>query len=100
MVGFWSTLIAIVACALAVDATQIMRKPPGFNQTAHTPGQITKRDTGRTQFAYFTNWGIYSGYNFSQSHVSHLLPARLTLDFRRTGRHCSGNINSHSLLLR
>jgi len=81
MVGFWSTLIVIVACALAVDATQIMHKPAGFNQTAHIPGQLTKRATGRTQFAYFTNWGIYSGYNFSQSCVTCTLPARLTHGF-------------------
>ena len=81
MVGFWSTLMVIVACALAVDATQVMHKPAGFNQTARTPGQIAKRDTGRTQFAYFTNWGVYSGYNFSQSCIMCMLPVRLTCRF-------------------
>jgi chitinase len=73
MAGFWSTLMVIVACVLAIDATQVMQKPARYNQSAHTnpvgdtTPEIEKRATGKTQFAYFTNWGIYSGYNFSQS---------------------------------
>ena len=67
--------MVIVTCALAVGATQVMHKPAGFNQTARIPGQLAKRATGKTQFAYFTNWGIYSGYNFSQSCVMCILPA-------------------------
>jgi hypothetical protein len=65
MARFWSTLAAIVACALAVDATQSMVRPADYD-VDRTEAQVTKRDgPGKTQFAYFTNWGIYSGYNFS-----------------------------------
>jgi len=73
MASFWSTFVVIVACILAAGATQVMHKPARYNQTEHTnpvgdttPKQIAKRATGKTQFAYFTNWGIYAAYNFSK----------------------------------
>lgn len=81
MVRFWSTLAAIVACALAVDATQAMVRPANYDGD-RTAAPVVKRDgPGKTQFGYFTNWGIYSGYNFSQSSGVHMLPARLTYIF-------------------
>ena len=88
MAGFWSTLVVITTCVLAVDATQVMHRPDHYDQAGRTnsignttPSQITKRATGKTQFAYFTNWGVYKGYNFSQSYGVRVLYVRLTYGF-------------------
>ncbi|KAG6873710.1 hypothetical protein C0995_012174 [Termitomyces sp. Mi166 len=63
-------LVAFLA-AVTVDATQIMRRPSTYKTPAKTvqtetspkTKTITKRASGKTSFAYFTNWGIY-GANF------------------------------------
>lgn len=88
MAGFWSTIAVIVTCVLAIDATQVMKKPDGFDQAPRinpvgdtTPNRVAKRATGKTQFAYFTNWGIYNGYNFSQSYGARASYVWLTYGF-------------------
>lgn len=52
--------------------TQVMHRPDAYKEpenkfaTEANPkvNAITKRATGKTNFAYFTNWGIYDAYNF------------------------------------
>lgn len=57
-------LAAGMAALLAVNATQVMRRPEAFKNTPHKfaegkvePETIYKRAaTGKVQAAYFTNW--------------------------------------------
>ena len=60
-----AVLLAVVALAalLAVNATQIMQRPETYKQAPKkaamgnaTPKVVTKRATGKTNSAYFTNW--------------------------------------------
>jgi len=71
-------LLATVAfmAFIAVNGTQIMRRPATYKSAAKTfPMEknpqtkiIQKRATGKVSFAYFTNWGIY-GANFQPTDV-------------------------------
>ncbi|KAF9259245.1 hypothetical protein L218DRAFT_670920 [Marasmius fiardii PR-910] len=69
-----------------VHATQVMhrpdnyKEPPNIFKTEASPktNVIQKRATGKVQFAYFVNWGIYPSYNFQPtdidpSQVTHIL---------------------------
>ena len=60
-----AVLLAAVALAalLAVNATQIMQRPDNYTKVPKkaavgnaTPKVVTKRATGKTNSAYFTNW--------------------------------------------
>ncbi|KAG6878469.1 hypothetical protein C0993_006311 [Termitomyces sp. T159_Od127] len=87
LLGFVTLLVAVY-----VDATQIMHRPSTYKtpaktvQTEKNPKTkiITKRSSGRTSFAYFTNWGIY-GANFQptdivSSTLTHILYAFADVD--------------------
>jgi hypothetical protein len=67
-----------------------MRKPADFNKTPDERQAVQKRGGGQVQIAYFTNWGIYSGYNFRMSEFTYLLDD-LQINFDqlfRAYRHC------------
>lgn len=76
----FSNLLSLLAIAMAavsvVEATQAMHRPDNYKQpprvfnTSTDPQiqSIHKRATGKTQFAYFTNWGIY-GANFQPTDI-------------------------------
>jgi chitinase len=69
MVTFRWASLALVAVA-AVEATQVMHRPAVYNNATINPVRrpqtrevhdVYKRAvTGKTQFAYFVNWGIYA----------------------------------------
>ncbi|KAF8066810.1 glycosyl hydrolases family 18-domain-containing protein [Lyophyllum atratum] len=71
-------LLATVAfmAAIAVNGTQIMRRPDTYKSAAkvfkmeQSPKTkiIQKRASGKVSFAYFTNWGIY-GANFQPTDI-------------------------------
>lgn len=57
---------AALAALLAVNATQVMSRPPNYKDAPHKLNTTTsapvhvihKRATGKQQFAYFTNWYV------------------------------------------
>ena len=72
MASFWSTLVAMIACVLAVDATRITHKHARFSWQK-APTDIAKRATGKTQFGYFTPWGDLSEYNYVRPWYTYIL---------------------------
>ncbi|KAG7095154.1 hypothetical protein E1B28_005933 [Marasmius oreades] len=79
------SFLSTVAFVL-VHATQVMHRPdkykesPNVYKTEANPktNTVQKRATGKVQFAYFVNWGIYPAYNFQPtdidpSMVTHIL---------------------------
>jgi len=60
----YSLLLSTVSTTYA---TQVMRRPEGYNGTVmtfataqnSTSHDLQKRATSKVSFAYFTNWGIY-----------------------------------------
>ncbi|KAH0579107.1 hypothetical protein H2248_003260 [Termitomyces sp. 'cryptogamus'] len=84
--SFFKRLLLLVLTAslvaVSVDATQIMHRPSTYKDPANTvqtdttpkTKTITKRASGKTSFAYFTNWGIY-GANFQPTDI---VPSILT----------------------
>ncbi|KAM5531156.1 hypothetical protein V8D89_015177 [Ganoderma adspersum] len=71
--------IAAVALAAVVDvqATQVMRRPTTYKDAPNNATQSVhaRATSGKVNAAYFTNWGIYSGYNFQPTDI---VPAPLT----------------------
>ena len=57
-----------------VHATQVMHRPDNYKNPPNVfpmeanpkVTSLYKRATGKVQFAYFVNWGIYTGYNFRE----------------------------------
>ncbi|KAL0064529.1 Chitinase 4 [Marasmius tenuissimus] len=79
------SLLSVVS-VLFVHATQVMHRPDNYKEAPNVfpmeanpkVTSLQKRATGKVQFAYFVNWGIYTGYNFQPtdidvSQVTHLL---------------------------
>ncbi|EAU86796.2 class V chitinase ChiB1 [Coprinopsis cinerea okayama7 len=64
-------LVVLTGLVVISDATQIMRRPPQYKNRPNTFAMerqpkvhtLSRRATGKANFAYFTNWGIY-GANF------------------------------------
>ncbi|KAF9524949.1 glycoside hydrolase superfamily [Crepidotus variabilis] len=71
-----SILVATLAVLIPVEATQVMHRParyrgrPNILPVANDVkvNVIERRATGKTSFAYFTNWGIY-GANFQPTDI-------------------------------
>lgn len=71
--AFLQRILSLLLVAVAaVNATQVMHRPANYKLSPHdtgpaakvNPTQIQKRGGGQVQVAYFTNWGIYTGFNF------------------------------------
>ncbi|PIL27429.1 hypothetical protein GSI_10577 [Ganoderma sinense ZZ0214-1] len=71
--------IAAVALAAVADvqATQVMRRPAAYKDAPNNAAQSVhaRATSGKVNAAYFTNWGIYSGYNFPPTSI---VPGPLT----------------------
>ncbi|KII85595.1 carbohydrate-binding module family 5 protein [Plicaturopsis crispa FD-325 SS-3] len=73
---------SLLASLVLVQGTQVMQRPADYKSPARVysmektvhPHTIQKRDTGKVQAAYFTNWGIY-GANFQPQNIT---PSDLT----------------------
>ncbi|KAG2004639.1 endochitinase [Coprinopsis cinerea AmutBmut pab1-1] len=78
-------LVVLTGLVVISDATQIMRRPPQYKNRPNTFAMerqpkvhtLSRRATGKANFAYFTNWGIY-GANFQPTdivpdYITHIL---------------------------
>ncbi|KAI1798302.1 glycoside hydrolase superfamily [Ganoderma leucocontextum] len=72
-------VLFIAAVALAavsdVEAMRVMRRPANYNGTATNHAVSKRAASGKVNAAYFTNWAIYSGFNFQPTEIN---PAPLT----------------------